>query len=71
MLHSESGEDKLVEIVSHASRLLVKEVEIQRCLLKDDPLACHIYRQEVRIADLLEEVKSLFSRNPLQRTVIC
>ena len=67
MLAAEVGSNKLVDIVSHASRMLIKEVEIQRCLLRDDPLSCHVYRQTVILSQLLEELRNLFSENILTR----
>ncbi|MDC7224547.1 MAG: ATP-binding protein [Spirochaetales bacterium] len=65
MLREVYSTDKLVEVISHASHMLIKEVEIQRCLLNNNSLDCHIYRQEIKLRELLEELESIFSHNPL------
>ncbi|MDC7220960.1 MAG: sensor histidine kinase [Spirochaetales bacterium] len=65
MLSDIHRDDKLIDLVSHASRMLVKEVEIQRYLLNNDSLDCHMYCQSIKLCELLEELETFFSYNPL------
>jgi signal transduction histidine kinase len=58
-------DDKMVNIITHTSRMLIKEVQIQRFLLNNSSLDCHIHRQDIKLYELLEELESLFSQNPL------
>ncbi len=62
---SENG--KLSGLLAQSSRMLAKEVEIQRCLLKDDPFACRISRQEFTVRRLLGDLENLYSGHPLTR----
>jgi signal transduction histidine kinase len=57
----------LVGIIQASSARLLKEIQIQRCLLQGDAAAGGLVRQQLAPSRVLEEVRALYAHHPAAR----